>query len=172
MYYNAQANIEATRLSLITYARDNKFMQYFMKRPRVCYGGDEKRRQVNQYGTTATKAMIEHQTDLVADYVEDYCHNIWFIEFLNQLNKYTDENKGKFDIVAALAMAEIADEELNGIVPRVPKDMYSDFQDIGYYKDENGYTHYGVIPNQIQMSVKASWDLYDGRNITSDPRYR
>jgi len=26
MYYNARANIEATRLSLITYARDNKFM--------------------------------------------------------------------------------------------------------------------------------------------------
>jgi hypothetical protein len=44
MYYNAKANIEATRLSLITYARDNKFMQYFMKRPRVCYGGDERRR--------------------------------------------------------------------------------------------------------------------------------
>ena len=102
MYYNARANIEATRLSLLTYARDNKFMQYFMRRPRVCYGGDEKRRQVNQYGTTATKAMIEHQTDLVADYVEDYCHNIWFIEILNQLNKYTDENKGKFDLVAAM----------------------------------------------------------------------
>jgi len=31
-----------------------------MRRPRVCYGGDEKRRQVNQYGTTATKAMIDH----------------------------------------------------------------------------------------------------------------
>lgn len=102
MYYNARANIEATRISLLTYARDNKFMQYFMRRPRVCYGGDERRRQINQYGTTATKAMIEHQTDLIADYVEDYCHNIWFIEILNQLNKYTDENKGKFDLVAAM----------------------------------------------------------------------
>ena len=102
-YYQAIANIEATRLSLLTYARDNKFMQFFMRRPRSCYGGDEKRRQVNQYGTTATKAMIDHQTDLIADYVEDYCHNIWFIEMLNQLNKYTDENKGKFDIVAAMS---------------------------------------------------------------------
>jgi hypothetical protein len=26
MYYQAQANIEATRLSVLTYARDNKFM--------------------------------------------------------------------------------------------------------------------------------------------------
>ena len=31
MYYQAQANIEASRLSVLTYARDNKFMQYFMK---------------------------------------------------------------------------------------------------------------------------------------------
>jgi hypothetical protein len=38
MWYNCQANIEASRLSLLTYARDNKFMQYFMRRPRVCYG--------------------------------------------------------------------------------------------------------------------------------------
>jgi len=71
--------------------------------------------------------MIDHQTDLVADYVEDYCHNIWFIEMLNQLNKYTDENKGQFDLIAAMAMAEIADEELNGIVPRVPKIISSEF---------------------------------------------
>lgn len=172
MYYNAKANIEATRLSLITYARDNKFMQYFMKRPRVCYGGDERRRQVNQYGTTATKAMIEHQTDLIADYVEDYCHNIWFIELLNQLNKYTDENKGKFDLVAAMAMAEVGDEDLNGIIPKVYKDISKEFRDIGYYKDENGYTRYGIIPkDNFNMQIKASWNLYTGHNITSDPRY-
>lgn len=171
-YYQALANIEATRLSLLTYARDNKFMQFFMKRPRSCYGGDEKRRQVNQYGTTATKAMIDHQTDLIADYVEDYCHNIWFLEMLNQLNKYTDENKGKFDIVAAMAMAEVGDEELNGIIPKVSKPIKDEFQDIGYYKDENGYTRFGIIPKQIQTQMKARWDLYDGRNITSDPRYR
>lgn len=172
MYYNAKANIEATRLSLITYARDNKFMQFFMRRPRVCYGGDEKRRQINQYGTTATKAMIDHQTDLVADYVEDYCHNIWFIEFLNQLNKYTDENKGQFDIIAAMGMAEIADEELSDIIPRIKQPISNNFQDIGYYKDENGYTRFGIIPKTNQFQTKAKWDLYDGRSVTSNPLYR
>jgi len=57
-----------------------------MKRPRVCYGDNLSRRTNNQYGTTATKAMIDHQTDLIATYVEDYCHNIWFLEFLEQLS--------------------------------------------------------------------------------------
>ena len=172
MYYQAQANIEASRLSVLTYARDNKFMQYFMKRPRVCYGDNLKRRTANQYGTTATTAMIEHGTDLVADYVEDYCHNIWFIEFLDQLNLYTDENKGKFDIVASMQMCEIADEELNDIIPREQKQYKDEFQDIGYYKDEKGYTRFGVIPKQITQQVKATWDFYDGKNITSNPYYR
>lgn len=171
-WYQSLANIEATRLSLLTYARDNKFMQFFMRRPRVCFGDNIKRRSANQYGTTATKAMIEHQTDLVADYVEDYCHNIWFIEFLEQLSAYSDENKGKFDIVAAMAMCEVGDEELNDIAPREQKEYIEEFKDIGYYKDEKGYTRFGVIPKIKQVQIKATWDLYDGRNVTSNPNYR
>ena len=171
-YYQCQANIEASRLSVLTYARDNKFAQFFMKRPRACYGGDPKRRTNNQYGTTATVAMIEHGTDLVASYVEDYCHNIWFIEFLEQLNLYTDENKGKFDMVAACQMAEVGDEELNDILPREQKDISKEFQDIGYYKDEKGYTRFGVIPKQNIPQVQARWDLYDGKNVISNPLYR
>lgn len=172
MWYNCQANIEATRLSLITYARDNQFMQYFMKRPRICYGDNIKQRSNNQYGTTATKAMIDHQTDLIADYVEDYGSNIWFTEFLEQLISYSDENKGKFDIVAAMGMAEVGDEELSGVVPKPINSIQKTFQNIGYYKDEKGYTHFGVIPSTQQFQTKATWDLYDGRNITSNPRYR
>lgn len=172
MYYQALANIEASRLSVLTYARDNKFMQYFMKRPRVCYGDNLKRRTANQYGTTATTAMIDHGIQLVADYVEDYCHNIWFIEFLNQLNLYTDENKGKFDIVASMQMCEIADEELNDVVPKEYKPVSEGFQDIGYYKDEKGYTRYGIIPKQRNHQITSNWNLYDGKNITSNPRYR
>ena len=174
MWYNCQANLEATRMSVLTYARDNKFMQYFMKRPRVCSGDiTTRKRNNNQYGTTATIAMIDHQTDLVRDYVEDYCHNIWFQQFLEQLNLYTDENKGKFDIIAAMGMAEIADEELNDIIPKKIKNESQSFQDIGYYKDEKGYTRFGLIPKSISMQVEANWDeLYDGKNVTSDPRYR
>ena len=172
MWYNCQANIEASRLSLLTYARDNKFMQYFMKRPRVCYGDNQTRRSNNQYGTTATKAMIDHQTDLIATYVEDYCHNIWFLEFLEQLSQYTDEGKGAYDIVAAMGMCEIADEELSNVLPRTQKPISQDFQDIGYYKDEKGYTRFGVIPKNDIPQARFSWSQYDGGNITSNPNYR
>ena len=171
-YYQAKANIEATRLSVLTYARDNKFAHFFMKRPRACYGANPERRTNNQYGTTATTAMIEHGTDLVASYVEDYCHNIWFIEFLEQLNLYTDENKGKFDMVAACQMAEVGDEELSDIMPREQKPISEGFRDIGYYKDSNGYIKYGVIPKK-HNNVKASFTSeYTEYNISSSPRYK
>ena len=151
-------------------------MQYFMKRPRTCFGDILKRRQANQYGTTATKAMIEHQTDLLRDYIEDYCHNIWFQEFLDQFLKYTDENKGKFDIVAACCMAEIADEELSDIVPKSSEPEIKQFRKIGYYKDEYGYTRYGIIPGSDQIQINLNFNRleqsYQGYNITSNPFYR
>jgi hypothetical protein len=34
-YYNCKANIEATRVGFITWARENNCLQYFMKRPRA-----------------------------------------------------------------------------------------------------------------------------------------
>ena len=66
---------------------------------------------------------------------------------LDQLNRYTDEKKGKFDIIASMGMAELADEELGGVVATdVEPDEENKFQDIGYYKDDKGIRRFGVIP--------------------------
>ena len=71
-----------------------------------------------------------------------------------------------------ILMAEVGDEELNDILPKKVEVISKEFQDIGYYIDERGYRRFGVIPKVRQVEVKARWDLYDGRNVTSDPRYR
>jgi hypothetical protein len=66
---------------------------------------------------------------------------------LDELNNYTDANKRKFDIVAALGMALLADEELMGRVPKMANNEIEEtWQDIGYYTDSNGVKHYGRIP--------------------------
>lgn len=101
-YYNAIINIEATRQSIIPWAREFKYLKYFMKRPRATLS-DSVRNTNKQYGTPATPAIIDHQTDLIANYIEDYYHLIWFEELLDELNQYNDANKRKFDIVAAFA---------------------------------------------------------------------
>lgn len=170
-YYNCRINIEATRVGMITWARENKCLQYFMKRPRatltnIKYG------TTKQYGTPATKTIIEQQTDLIADYVEDYGHNIWFEDMLEQLNGYNDENKTKFDIIAALGMVELADQELSGRQPTKVDKEVEEFQDYGYYINDKGYREFGVIPkkqsNQIVIKQEENNDPY--RIETSDPR--
>jgi len=139
--------LEASKVGILGWAKREKWMQYFMRRPRVCSGDPSKKRSsTSPYGTTTSVAMIEHGIQLVADYIEDYWEEMWFIDMLNQLLKYSDENKGKFDIVAAMQMAEIADEEVSELVPVAVTEVKKEFQDIGYYKDENGYIKFGVIP--------------------------
>lgn len=170
-YYNAKINIEATRMGMVTWARENKCLQYFMKRPRATLT-DIKYGTTKQYGTPATKAIIEQQTDLIADFVEDYGHTIWFEEMLEQLNNYNDENKTKFDIIASLGMLELADQELSGRQPTKVDKEVEEFQDIGYYIDEKGYRHFGAIPKkpiqQILINQEKQDDSY--RIETSDPR--
>ena len=170
-YYNCRINIEATRVGMITWARENKCLQYFMKRPRATLT-DIKYGTTKQYGTPATKTIIEQQTDLIADYVEDYGHNIWFEDMLEQLNGYNNENKTKFDIIAALGMVELADQELSGRQPTKVDKEVEEFQDYGYYINDKGYREFGTIPkkqsNQIVIKQEENNDPY--RIETSDPR--
>lgn len=172
-YYNALGNLEASKVGILGWAKREKWMQYFMRRPRVCSGDPSKKRSgTAPYGTTTSVAMIDHGLQLVANYIEDYWEDMWFLDMLNQLLKYSFENKGKFDIVAAMQMAEIADEELSEVVPIAAKPVSEKFTDIGYYRDERGYLHHGIIPKHETPQAKFKWDLDDGRNKTSDPRYR
>lgn len=162
-YYNCMINIEATRMSMVSWARDNGFIHMFMKRPRATMP-DIMRGRSNQYGSPATVAVIDHQTDLISDFVNDYCHTIWFDTMLDELNRYTDENKTKFDMIAAMGLCELADEELHGVTAKEVTQFTSEFQDIGYYVDENGYKKFGVIPasNKPQINyTNVKWTQRD-----------
>ena len=66
---------------------------------------------------------------------------------LDEANRYTIENKRKFDIIASMGMAELADEELQGVVPYKMEDITKGWRQIGYYTDEFGRRRYGEIPN-------------------------
>ena len=169
-YYNCKINIEATRMGMITWARENHGLQYFMKRPRATLT-DVKYGTTKQYGTPATKVIIEQHTDLTADFVEDYCHTIWFEEILDQLTSYNDENKGKFDIIAAFGMMELADQELSGRQPVKVQQDEAMFEDFGYWKDEKGIKHYGIIPKKQTVKYELKVDEDDAyRFETSDTR--
>lgn len=170
-YYNCKVNIEATRVGFLTWAKEKGCLGYFMKRPRATLV-DIKYGTTKQYGTPATKAIINQHTDLTAAFVEDYCHTIWFEEMLEQLTGYNDENKTKFDIIAALGMTELADQELSGRQPTLVEKEVEVFQDFGYYYDQDGIKRYGVIPTTPEYKPSITEEEYDDpyRIETSDPR--
>lgn len=170
-YYNCKANLEATRVSMLSWAREKKYLNYFMYRPVATYpaGNNPKRRTI---GTPASVAIIDHQTDLIRDYVNDFCHNIWFEEMLDELSRYTDEMKRKFDIIAAMGLCELGDEDMMGVTPRQIKNTDDSFQDFGYYIDpETGYRRKGIIPKKIITKATINSISYDNLGIrTSNPR--
>lgn len=170
-YYNCKANLEATRVSMLSWAREKKYLNYFMYRPVATYpaGNNPKRRTI---GTPASVAIINHQTDLIRDYVNDFCHNIWFEDMLDELSRYTDEMKRKFDIIAAMGLCELGDEDMMGITPRQIENTDDSFQDFGYYIDpETGYRRKGIIPKKIITKATINSISYDNLGIrTSNPR--
>lgn len=170
-YYNCRINIEATRVGMITWAREKGCLNYFMKRPRATLT-DVKNGTTKQYGTPATKTIIEQHTDLTAAFIEDFCHTIWFEEMLDQFTGYNDENKGKFDIVAAVGMTELADQELSGRQPILVEKEVEQFQDYGYYYDERGIKRFGILPTSKTFETNIQKNEYDDpyRIETSDPR--
>lgn len=170
-YYNCKANLEATRVSMLSWAREKKYLNYFMYRPVATYpaGNNPKRRTI---GTPASVAIIDHQTDLIRDYVNDFCQDIWFEEMLDELSRYTDEMKRKFDIIAAMGLCELGDEDMMGVTPRQVESTDDSFQDFGYYIDpETGYRRKGMIPKKIITKAIINSISYDNLGIrTSNPR--
>ena len=171
-YYHCKVNVEATRVGFINWAKYSNQIQWFMRRPSATVQSGKGNSRA--YGTPATTPIIQAQNELIADFIEDYAHTIWFEEMLEQLISYSVVNKTKFDIVAALGMTMLANQELTGRVPvTIEADTDNQFQDFGYYIDENGYRQFGIIPKKQQQTVKfGGGQVYDPYRVdTSDTRY-
>lgn len=172
-YYDCQAVLESTRMSTLQFFREkHKENRHLMRRPRSCQSDIQGGRS-KQFGAPATEVVIRHQLDLIAQYIEDYCHNIWFVEILEEAIKYSYENKRKFDIIAAWGMCMLGDEELMGILPKEVDSPSNQLRPFGYWVDERGIRHKGVIPNNQDIVPKFNlWPTeYDTVTGRSSKRY-
>lgn len=151
VWYNAPILLEYTKISIQMYFKNKGMGHWFMKRPDFAMTDRTRRHKTNLVGLPATEAMIKHGLELINQYVLDYGWNIDFEEMCEQLLNYSYANKRKFDIVAALQMAEIADEDMSGLTPVKFSANKNEWQDFGYYTDDNGYKRFGVIPHDQQI---------------------
>lgn len=102
-----------------------------MKRPRATQS-DVRKGNTNMYGAPASIKVIEHYRELIYDFCLDYSYTFAFKEMVDQLLNYTDEQKKKFDIVAALGMCELGDEEISYKKPQAKEPEGKQFRDIGW----------------------------------------
>lgn len=157
-YYDCQAVLESTRMSTLQFFREKrKENRHLMRRPRATQSDIQGGRS-KQFGAPATEVVIKHQLDLIAQFIEDYCYNIWFPEVLEEAIKYSYENKRKFDIIAAWGMAMLGDEELMGVLPREVDNPKNKLRPFGYWVDERGIRHKGIIPDS--QSIVPKFNLW------------
>jgi len=122
--------LESTRTAILTYFRDKKYIHLLMKRPRATLA-DVSKSNPNMYGAPSNEKTINHGRELVYDFCLDYSHTIRFREMLEQLLNYSDEKKKNFDIVAAMQMVELADEEISFKKPTERQDVEKSFRNFG-----------------------------------------
>ena len=135
-FYNCSTLVEATRISIKQYFEKEHKLNYLMRRPQAT-ANSSKRTNFKQYGVPATEAIINHYLDLIEQYIVDYSAEIQFPEMLEELIKYSYAAKRKFDIVAALGMCVLADEEMIGKVARPSQAATKKF-DLSFVKNKWG----------------------------------
>ena len=174
-WYKCKANIEDSRVTIVSYFRNNGQASMLYPRPRIALGDKFKFKQNSLIGTPATKKLIQHGLNLVKEYIDDYCQNIFYLEMITQLQEYSYEAKTKFDIIAAMQMCEIYDEDLAEFTPKRIDKVDSDWEDI-VWKRVNGKmikTTTGEKPPEILTEEYNPVDFIEnGKLRWSEPSHR
>ena len=102
-WYNCQAMLEFTKISFQQFLRDRKKDHLLMSRPEYAVSVKVKKRPTKRLiGVPGTEAVIKHGLELISGFLADYYYTIDYPEMLEELLKYTYENKRKFDMIAAM----------------------------------------------------------------------
>lgn len=156
-FYNAKALFEATRVSIKNHFQQYNKLHWLMTRPHVT-ANTTSRTNLKQYGCPVNSNIIDHYLDLIEQFIVDHSTGIQFPQMIDELMRYSYENKRKFDIVAALGMVLIADEETHGKIAK-PSDVYNPNWGISYTKNKYG---------QIEITIGNDQKSRAGTESTRD----
>jgi hypothetical protein len=157
-WYNAKCVLENSRTNIITYAREKKKLHHFLTRPKATI--TNLKTNTTMIGAPPTEGVVRHYLELIEQFINDYYQGIAFVDVINELMKYTYENKRKFDIVASFGMCLLADEELFAAPIESVARLDKEWRDIGYYTGPDGRKHFGAIPIRqkiIKQELGEGW---------------
>jgi len=151
LYYNAKVNLEWTRIGIVEHFRKYGYYHLFMERPSIALTDKSGKKKNKMMGTPASKEVILHQDEKVAEYIRDNWDKLGFINLVEQLRDYNELDRRKFDLVISMGLCELADADYMGKGGKIADDYLSnEFQAIGYYTDENGVKQHGVIKKSTE----------------------
>jgi hypothetical protein len=107
-----------------------------LQRPSIAIGSNVSGDKATLLGTPATSAVIAHQDQKLADYIDDY-YQILYPPVLEQMRDYSSDNL-KFDFVVACGLAELADEDGMGRPASGSGSASKELTMFGIYKDASG----------------------------------
>jgi hypothetical protein len=155
-YFNAEVNIEYTKIGIVSHFRDKGFYHLLKKRPTINQQNADPNRNTTLIGTTAAGPIIDHQDQKIKSYIDDFYDTIWFPEVLEQLQDYNRQDRTKFDMVIAMGLCELSDEDLMGKNVKPPEKAAGGLQLFGYYteyrQDGTPIKRYGVIPQKSDVA--------------------
>jgi hypothetical protein len=156
MLFHAKLNVEYTKINIISFFREKKQLWRMLQRPSIAIGSNVSGQKASTLiGTPATSAVIAHQDQKIADYVDDYYYTILYIPVLEQLRDYSSDNRTKFDYVVAIGLAELADEESMGKPASASGSATKDLEMFGMYRDASGKKRWGTIPANQAAEMKS-----------------
>jgi len=164
MYYSAKVNVEFTKIGIVQYFREKGQWHTLMKRPAVAKassGGSDpihiqKLREQTLIGTTVSAGVIDYGDGKIKEYTRDYCQNLFFTDVLEQLRDYQREERTTYDLVIAMALCEIADEDMLGIPARESGAEAKELVRFGFFTNEKGKRQRGGLP-QVRIKVTDSF---------------
>jgi len=149
IYYNAPVNIEYTKIGIVSHFRARGYYDLLMKRPTIARGDADPNKISNLIGTQASTPMIDHMDNKTKEYIDDNYDQMFFTDQLEQCQNYNREDRTKFDLVIAMGLCELADEDKLGSLVKTKVREEDGFQAFGYYTDQDtGFKKFGVIPGK------------------------
>ena len=170
IYYGAKVNVEYTKIGVIGYFRDKGYFRMLTKRPSIAIGANISGRKASMLiGTPATSAVINHQDDKLKEFIDDYYYNILYLPALEQLKNYSREERTIYDLVIAMGLAELADEDLLGKPPSEDSGASSGLKDFGFYRDKHGRRRWGEIPTANTRELNSIYEEELGEEASTGP---
>lgn len=155
VYYHAKMNVEYTRIGIVGYFKECKKYHMLLKRPAIAMpsGGSSgnnaflQMKRSNLIGTGTAANVIDHQDSKIKEYTDDYCHSIYYTDMIEQLRDYQREDRKKYDLVVAMGLCELADEDMLGETASTETRESNDLKLFGHYIDSvTGRKKFGVLP--------------------------